>query len=176
MVLQFYKVFRPVDKHLAKLMIIPIVAQFAIVFVLETLNFSALMTLKAETRPGFDISQQQEAAYFLMRIHRYGFGADKVIFGLCFIPLGLLVFRSGFAPRLIGIFMLLGGVGYVVDTCLYLLLERGEYLTVQFIKLYSSIAYAIGLLWFLVKGVRMPVSNLAHTIAWCYGCFAATAF
>ncbi len=152
----FYKVFSPLDKYLATFMIVPIVAQLAIVFLLEGLNFTALMTLKAEARAGFDVIQQQEAAYFLMRIHRFGFGADKIIFGLFFIPLGIAVYRSGFAPRFVGVLMMMGGIGYVADTCLYILLQRADYVTVQSIKLYSSACYAIGLFWLLVKGVHEP--------------------
>ncbi len=156
MVLLFYRLLRPVDKHLSRLMVIPILAQIPIVFVFEALNFTALMTLKAEARPTFDVAHQQEVAYFLLRAHRYGFGADKIIFGLCFIPFGMLVFRSGFAPRIIGILMIIGGAGYVVDTSLYILLQRADYLTVQSLKLFSSASYALSLLWFLIKGVRNP--------------------
>jgi hypothetical protein len=135
-------------------MVIPLLAQIAIVFILETLNFTAMMTLKSEPRPTLDVAQQQEAAYFLLRIARYGIGADKIIYGLCFIPFGLLVFKSGLAPRIIGFLMILGGVGYVVDTSLYILLQRTNYLTFQSLKLFSSASYSLGFLWFLVKGFR----------------------
>lgn len=156
MVLLFYKIFRPVDKQLARLMVIPIMTQLSIVFVLEALHFTALMTLKADARPTFDVIRQQEVVHFLLRIHRYAFGADKIIFGLCFIPFGMLVFKSRFAPRVIGILIFMGGVGYVADTCLYILLQRADYMTAQSIKLYSSACYSLGLLWFLIKGVRKP--------------------
>jgi hypothetical protein len=137
-------------------MVIPILAQIPIVFIFEMLNFTALMLLKSEARPTFDVPQQQEVAYFLLRTHRYGFGADKIIFGMCFIPFGILVLRSGFAPRVIGILMIMGGVGYMGDTCLYILLQRTDYLTIQTLKLYSSACYALSFLWFLIKGVRGP--------------------
>jgi len=154
MVMLFYQIFKPVDNHLARLMIIPILLQFPIVFILEAVNFTALMTLKSEARTTFDVLQQQEVAYFLLRLHRYTFGADKIVFGLGFIPLGLLVIRSGIAPRIIGILILIGGVGYVMDTILYGLLQRATYLTVQPLKLISSVLYSLGFLWFLVKGAR----------------------
>lgn len=154
MILLFYRLLRPVDRLLSLLMVIPIVAQIPIVFVFEALNFTALMTLKVEPRATFDVAQLQEVAYLLLRIPRYGIGADKIIFGLCFIPFGMLVFRSGVAPRVIGILMIIGGAGYVADSCLYLLLQRADYLNIQTLKLYSSACYALGLLWFLIKGVR----------------------
>jgi len=154
MVMLFYRIFKPVDNHLAKLMIIPILLQFPIVFVLEAVNFTALMTLKSDARSTFDVLQQQEVAYFLLRLHRYTFGADKLVFGLGFVPLGLLVIRSRIAPRIIGLLILIGGVGYVMDTILYMLLQRSTYLTVQPLKLISSVLYSLGFLWFLVKGAR----------------------
>ena len=150
----FYRVVRPVDKGLSQLMVIPILAQIPIVFVFEALNYTALMTLKSEARVTFDVVQQQEVAYLLLRLHRYAFAANKIIFGLFLIPLGILVFRSGFAPRFIGILILIGGIGYVADTCLYILLQREAYLTVRSLKLYSSACYSLGFLWLLVKGVR----------------------
>jgi hypothetical protein len=45
-------------------------------------------------------------------------------------------------------------VGYVMDTILYMLLQRVTYLTVQPLKLISSVLYSLGFLWFLVKGAR----------------------
>ncbi len=154
MMLLLYRLLKPVDSHVARLMIIPILAQFPIVFIMEAINFKALMTLKSEARPAFAVLQQQEVAYFLLRLHRYTFGADKIVFGLGFIPLGMLVFRSEFAPRIIGILILMGGVGYVVDSCLYIVLQRADYLTIQSLKLFSSACYSLGFLWFLIKGVR----------------------
>lgn len=161
MVLLFYRIFRPVSKHLSRLMIVPILAQIPIVFVFETLNYAALMLLKAEVRPTFDVVQQQEVAYLLLRIHRYGFGADKIIFGLCFIPFGMMVFRSGLAPRIIGILLVVGGVGYVIDSFLYVLLQRADYLPIQSMKLFASVSYSLSFLWFLIKGVR--TSNISTT-------------
>jgi hypothetical protein len=153
MAMAFSEMLRPVDKRLSRLMIVPITAQLAIVFVLEAINYTALMTLKAESRLTLDSVQQQEAAYFLMRIPRIAIGSDKIIFGFFFIPMGMLVLRSGIAPRIIGMLILLGGIGYVIDTCLYILLQRPDYLHFQSVKLFSSASYSVGLLWFMIKGV-----------------------
>ncbi len=156
MVLLFYRLFRPVDKHLSRLMLVPILAQFTVVFLLEILHYTALMILKSEPRPTFDVAQQQEAAYFLLRMYSYGSGVGmaKLFIGLCFIPFGMLVSRSGFAPRVIGILLIIGGVGYVADCCASILLQRPDYLMVrQFLK-YTPMAYMLALLWFLIKGVR----------------------
>src|SRR5438128_2740403 len=61
MVMLFLKVLNSADKHLARLMMIPLAAQLAIVFALEILNYAAVMTLKSDARASFDVAQQQEA-------------------------------------------------------------------------------------------------------------------
>lgn len=78
MVLLFYKLLRPVNGPLSRFMVVSIIAQLAIVFVLEAVNFTALMTLKAEARPTFEVAQQQETAYFLLRLYRLAFGTNKI--------------------------------------------------------------------------------------------------
>ena len=156
MILLFYRVFRPVDKHLSRLMIFAVLAQVPVVFVFEVFNFTALMILKSDPRSTFDVSQQQEAAYFLMRMTRYGVGAGmgKFFLGLSFIPFGMLVFRSGFTPRIIGILLIIGGAGYVADCCTSILLQRADYVMVRSFLIYTTVGYALALLWFLIKGVE----------------------
>ena len=158
MIVLFYRIFRPVDKHLSQLMLFSILAQIPVVFVFEVFNFTSLMILKSEARPTFDIAQQQEAAYFLLRMPRYAVGAGmgKLFIGLCFIPFGMLVFRSGLAPRIIGILLIIGGVGYVADCCIAVLLQRSDYVMVRSYLMSTTVCYALALLWFLVKGVRKP--------------------
>ena len=158
MIVLFCRIFRPVDKHLSRLMLFSILAQVPVVFVFEVFNYTALMILKNETRLTFDVAQQQEAAYFLMRISRYGVGTGmgKLFLGLCFIPFGMLVLRSGFAPRIIGILLIIGGMGYVADCCISILLQRTDYVMIRSFLMYTSLAYILALLWFVVKGVRDP--------------------
>lgn len=156
MMLLFYRVFRPVDKHLSRLMVFAVLAQVPVVFVFEVFNFMALMSLKSETRLTFDVAQQQEAAYFLLRLPRYAVGAGmgKFFIGLSFIPFGMLVFKSGLAPRIIGILFIIGGVGYVADCCISILLQRADYVMVRSVLMYTTLTYILALLWFLVKGVK----------------------
>ncbi len=161
MILMFYRLLRPVDKHLSRVMILSVLAQIPVVLVLEVFNIAALMTLKSEPRPTFDVLQQQEAAYFLLRLHRYGLGTGKLFLGLSFIPFGMLVIKSAFAPRIIGALLIIGGVSYLADFGIYVLLQRTDYLMVRSFLIYTHMVWMLSLLWFLVKGVRTgPTQNV----------------
>ncbi len=163
MVFLFYRIFRPVDKHLSQLMLVLVLAMVPVVFVFEVFNYTALMILKSDTRPTADVTYQQEAAFLLLRMPRYatGAGMGKLFLGLCFIPFGIMVFRSGFAPRIIGILLIIGGVGYVVDCCIAILLQRTTYVMVRPYLMSTTFCYALALLWFVVKGVqeKKQISN-----------------
>jgi len=166
MILLFYCLLKPVDKHLSQLMLLSVIAQVSVVFVFEVINFTALMVLKTDARPTFDVAGQQQVAYFLLRMHAYGVGPGigKFFTGLCFIPFGILVFRSGFAPRIIGVLLIIGGVGYIADCSIAVLLQRADYLIVRSFLKYTTLAYILALLWFLVKGVRDPGSTGSYNI------------
>jgi hypothetical protein len=154
MLLMFYRLFRQVDKHLARLMIVPVLVQVPIVFTSEAFNFAALMILNGDLPFTVDGAKQQELAYFMLRMHRYVLGPTKFFLGLSFIPFGLLVLRSGFAPRIIGILLIIAGAGYVVDSSTYILLERPDYLMIGSYLRSGFLGFVLALMWFLINGVR----------------------
>lgn len=157
----FSRIIKPLDSNLSRLMTLLMSIVVTNVFILEVLNYSALMILKSEPRPSFDVAQQQEMAYLLMRIYRTGSGPGlgKLFFGLYFIPFGIVVLRFRLAPLIIGILLIIGGVGYVIDCCIAVLLQRPLYVLVRSYLIYTTLAYILALLWFLVKGVREPVTD-----------------
>ena len=157
--LLFYRIFRPVDKHLARVMIIPLLAVIPVTFVFEVFNYTALMVLKGEIHSVMEVRQQQDVAYFLLRMLRYGSGGvglGKLLFGLYLIPFGMLTIRSGFAPRIIGILAIIGGAGYLADCCLSVLMQRADYLAARWFVWISALGYMAALLWFLIKGTSDP--------------------
>ena len=151
--LLLYRLFRPVDKHLSRLMIVPVLAQVPIFLVLEVFNITALMILKSEAQNTFDVAQKQELAFLLMRMHRFGIGAAQLFWGLFFLPFGMLVLRSGFMPRILGLLLIISGIGYLADGCTYILLQRPDYLFVRQFVMYAMIMGLPTMLWLLIKGV-----------------------
>ncbi len=154
-VLLFYRIFRPIDKHLSRIMLAPILAQVPIVFVLELFRITALMILKGGMLMNLDIIQKQEFVYLLLRMHGYGIGASQFFWGLYFFPFGMLVYRSGFIPRIFPILMMITGVGYVGDTTAFILLQRPDYLMVRPFIVSTFIGGGLTMLWFLIKGVNI---------------------
>jgi len=70
--------------------------------------------------------------------------------GLWLLPLGLLVFRSGFLPRLIGVLLAIAGAAYVWDSGTQLLFP-GHATISQF----TFVGEVLLPLWLLIKGVNV---------------------
>lgn len=94
-----------------------------------------------------------------LNAHQYGVYVWEIFFGFHLIVLGYLVFRSGYLPRILGLLLMLGSLGYLVESSSHLLLSDTAPVTVvQSILLALS---AIGELafgvWLLVKGVNVEL-------------------
>jgi hypothetical protein len=85
-----------------------------------------------------------------------GFLIAQMFFGLWLLPLGYLVVRSGYVPRVLGVLLALGGVGYLVDLfARFLALGAAERISpfVLAPALVGEVAFAA---WLLVRSVRVP--------------------
>lgn len=163
MALILYRLFNPVDRNLSRFMVAPVLVQVAVVIVLEIFNITALMILKGEALMNMGIANEQEYSFVLLRMHRYGIGITQLFWGLFFLPFGMLVFRSGFIPKIFGILLLITGVGYVLDGCTFILFQKQDYMVAkQFVK-YAILTGMSTMLWLLIIGVRGKVIPVVKT-------------
>src|SRR5205809_4817636 len=110
-----YRLLSNVNKTWAALMVAFVLVSAAIGF-LNTLNNIAALTLfrGADFLAVFDKPQRDALAYLFVRLHSQGISIDEIFWGVWLFPFGLLVFRSGFLPRWIGVWLMINCFGYVV--------------------------------------------------------------
>src|SRR5205085_10798129 len=98
----------------AALMVAFVLVSASVCF-LNTLNNVAALTLfrGADFLAVFDKPQRDALAYLFVRLHSQGISIDEIFWGLWLFPFGLLVFRSGFLPRWIGVWLMINCFGYV---------------------------------------------------------------
>src|SRR6266566_2868394 len=51
-----------------------------------------------------------------LRLHNYGLVVNQIFWGLWLFPIGILVMRSGFIPRWLGVPLFFAGAGYVLNS------------------------------------------------------------
>lgn len=91
--------------------------------------------------------------------YRNGILVTKVFWGLWLLPFGYLVFKSRLLPRLLGVLLMLGCFGYLIDVGGRLLFAgyAGSGLD-TYITLPAALGEIGTCLWLLIIGVRRPPS------------------
>jgi hypothetical protein len=115
--LTLYRLFKGVDQRRAMLMLVLALVSVPISLLSVVGELGALTVLsRADYLSVFGSSQLDALALVLLRLHDYGLFVAQIFWGLWLLPMGLLVFRSGFAPRIIGVLLIFNGIAYVAHT------------------------------------------------------------
>ena len=148
-----YRLLGGVNKTHAALMVILGLAYVPVMCVNALNDIAALTLLRADFLSVFDEPQRQGLAMLFLDLHRYGLIIGG-FFGLWLFSLGVLVFRSGFLPRLVGVLLIAACFGYLADGFTPLLLPNYASLVDRI----ASIALTLGepslILWLLIMGAK----------------------
>jgi hypothetical protein len=79
--------------------------------------------------------------------------AGLILFGIHLMLIGYLTYRSAFAPRIIGILLVVAGLGYLTDSFGVVLIPDYPVSIAQF----TFVGEAALMCWLLIKGRRVSV-------------------
>ena len=150
-----YQLFQDVDRRQTQLLVLTLVVQVPMYFAIMLIQFAPLVLLNgASYWAAFDRPQLEALAHGFLNWREQGIGAISVYWGLWLLPLGVLVYKSVFIPRILGVFLLIAGCTYVVSALTFFLLPA-YYRTVFW---GAAPLYGLGELSFigytLIKGAR----------------------
>jgi hypothetical protein len=159
LVLTLYGLFKTVNnsraRQMATLGLIPIPIVLAVV-----LDEIAALTLASGAKflSGFDKPQLDALATLFLGLHAQGLQVAALFWGLWLFPLGSLVIRCGFIPKVLGVSAMIAGVGYLIGSTSSLVIP-------QYASSLGSIAGVLEIgelpiiLWLLIWGARARPSN-----------------
>jgi hypothetical protein len=153
--LALYRLFKDVDRNLAALMVILGSLMVTPIFFLNTLNDAAALLLVrgADFLSVFDKPQRDALAMLFLRLHHQGVVSNEIFWGLWLFPFGVLVYRSRFLPRILGVWLILNCFAYLAVSFTGLLFPRYEALVFN-----SSFPALLGelaiMLWLMIKGAK----------------------
>jgi hypothetical protein len=152
LVLALYRLLKPVGKNMALLMVMFVVAGVSIAMLSEITQLAVLRLLSgAEYVTGFTSDQLQALTLLFLHMHSQGINIAQIFWGLWLFPLGYLVFKSGFLPRILGVLLIIGCFGYLTQSFIAFL-SPGLKLNIAFITGWGELLL---LLWLLIKGVSV---------------------
>ena len=159
LVLALYRLFEAVSEKYAVLMVIlGALVSVPIVFLNVLNEIGALVLVSgADFLAVFERAQLDAMAYLSLRLHEQGLIVASVFWGLWLFPFGILVMRSGFIPRILGVLMMIAGVGYLASSFTSLVLPRYAGLVGQFamVLYFGELPF---MFWLLIWGVRLRPS------------------
>lgn len=159
LVLALYHLLKGVNKRHASLMVALVLAQVPMAFANSLCGFAPLVLLnRAEYWSAFDRHQLDAMTMGVLSVASYGEHAVMALWGLWLLPLGVLVFRSEFIPRILGVFLIIGCFGWLGISVSSLLFPAYARVAKQFTVL--AIGEVLIILWLVIWGVRtVPVEG-----------------
>src|SRR5258708_283931 len=161
--LALYDLLKGVNRRHASLMVTLIVVSIPIAFLNELNSIAALILVRgADFLSIFEKPQRDALAMLFLRLHGQGFVVAEIFWGLWLFPLGLLVYRSQFLPRFLGVWLALAGFAWVILSLTGLLLPQVQDKVDPFTRpaVFGELAF---MFWLVIKGARPPA--LAATAA-----------
>ena len=124
-VLALYRVFKGVNQEQASLMVVLVLVSVPISFLTVVSEIAALALLSgADFLSVFGKPQLEALALVFLRLHSQGTVVAEIFWGLWLFPLALLVIRSGFVPRVVGVLLIIAGSAYLAVTFTSVLLPQ----------------------------------------------------
>jgi hypothetical protein len=149
-----YHLLKGVNQRHAVLMLILILSSIPIAFLNEVNSVAALALVRgAGFLAIFEKPQRDALAMLFLNLRSYGFDVIQIFWGLWLFPLGLLVYRSRFIPRIFGVLLMLNCVTFPANTLMSLLLPQYERVASRWMMPlgFGELAF---MFWLLIMGAK----------------------
>lgn len=104
----------------------------------------------------FSLDELQSLSLLFLNIHQYGVYVWGLFFALHLVFLGYLIYKSNYVPKIMGILMMVGSLGYIGESLIELTFSQSEIISKGIIitliaSVLGELSFAI---WLLVTGAQ----------------------
>jgi hypothetical protein len=152
--LALYHLLKDVNGRHAMIMLVLLLVSIPIAF-LNELNSVAAVTLArgADFLSVFDEPQRIALMRLFLNLRGAGFDVAGIFWGLWLFPLGLLVYRSGFIPGILGALLMVACFAYLANSFTSLVLPQYERVVSRWVSPIQLVEM-IFMLWLLIMGAK----------------------
>jgi len=153
-----YVLLKPVNKDFSLLFVLFTLASVAIMSLNMLNQFVALLLLNgADYLKVFAIDQLHALTLLFLNFHNYGYSIAQIFFGLWLLPLGYVIFKSGYFPKALGILLILACFGHLIQFFQIFLFPSYEAITYPGLAIATVGEFSL-CFWLLIKGVNAPIT------------------
>jgi hypothetical protein len=154
-----YHLFKQVDRKQASLLL-TLVLVSATIGVLDAVLLSPPLIFRSSAGflSAFTPAQLDTLAFGGLRLRSFEVHANEALWGLWLVPFGVLIIKSGFIPKLIGVVLLVASTGYIAMSVAYIAFPA----YIEVVDRVGSVLIQGELaviLWLLIKGARREVTS-----------------
>jgi Domain of unknown function (DUF4386) len=164
--LALYDLLKGVNRRHALLMVTLILVSIPIAFLNELNGIAALILVRgADFLSLFDKPRRDALAMLFLNLHGHGFDVAGIFWGLWLFPLGLLVYRSSFLPRILGVVLMVNCFAYPLNSFTSLVLPQYEAIVSRWMSP-LQFGEVVFMLWLVIMGARpKPLADPAFNSA-----------
>jgi len=154
LVLALYRLLKETSHKQAMLMVTLVVISVATGFANTINQLGALIALSgADFLSVFEKPELDAIAYLFIRLNSWGIQIIQIFWGLWLFPFGLLVYRSGFIPKILGVLLMIAGFGYLLGSFMFQILPQYNDALSTFIMVLEMGELPI-IFWLLIVGAK----------------------
>ena len=156
LVVILYNLFKDVHKKHAMLMVLLVSVGVALALANQLNKIAPLILLSgADYLSVFTKPQLDALVLGSLRLHSTGSAVVTAFWGLWLFPFGILVIKSGFFPRILGILLMVAGFAYLMTSFTSIVLPAYRSVVSQIMTpLYFGEVPII--FWLLIRGAKVP--------------------
>jgi hypothetical protein len=152
--LVFYLLLKPVNKNIALLMLLLNIAGVPMLGINMLNQFATLLLMSGGGYlTVFGADQLHALGMLFFNLHEYGYSLTVISWGFYLLPLGYLVFKSGYFPRILGVLLMVASFCDLTRFFQIFLFPNYEVITYPGLAI-SMIAEFSFAFWLLVKGAK----------------------
>jgi hypothetical protein len=153
--LALYVLLKPVQKGVARAMLVLVILATAITCLSALFEFEGLrVATGAVDMTAFGAAGSNALVLLLLDAQHYGLLVAQIFFGLWLAPLGYLAYRSGWFPKALGVVLIAACVSYLVDLLAAFLFPEAGRAIHSFLVILPAIAEPAMVLYLLIIGVK----------------------
>jgi hypothetical protein len=152
--LVFYVLLKPVNKNVALLMLLLNLAGVPMLGINMLNQFATLLLMNgAGYLTVFSADQLHALGMLFFNLHEYGYSIAVISWGFYLLPLGYLVFKSGYFPKILGVLLMLACFGHLIQFFQIFLFPAYEVIAYPglVVAIIAEFSFAF---WLLVKGAK----------------------
>ncbi len=153
--LSLFRLLESVNRWHAHLMVVLSIVSVPISFLNLSHKFSILNLLHPELSSTLTQVQVQEQVMFHLNAYNDGIVIASVFWGLWLFPFGYLIFKSGILPKVLGVLLMAGCFGYLINILANVINPSYSELGIAgWVRLPASLGEIGTCLWLLIMGAK----------------------